>query len=182
MINYDTLIQTHGSLMSISFLILLPIGILLALFGKSLGPRWFTMHWIFNSVLAGSCIFVAFILVVYAHIQYNITPHFSFNFHSIFGLIIVLLVYLQISAGVIVHFFDRTKTLEKIVLIFHKIFGRVIITSGIINIYYGLMFYNDIFDTDISKFIIVYIVFVSTLTIITFILYSIKIYNFCKNE
>lgn len=181
-INYDTLIQVHGSLMSIAFLILLPIGILLALFGKSMGRKWFVMHWIFNGILAGSCIFVSFIIVIYAHVKYNLTTHFSFNFHSIFGLIIVLLVYIQISAGIIVHFYDRTKILERLILIFHKIFGRLIFIFGIINIYYGLMFYKDIFDTSIIIPIITYSVLVFILSIIIITLYTIKIYKLLQSE
>lgn len=36
---YETLIKVHGSLMLTAFFILLPIGILLAVFGRSLGKK-----------------------------------------------------------------------------------------------------------------------------------------------
>lgn len=120
------------------------------------------MHWIFNVILAGSCITVSFIIIIYAHFIYNYTiPYFSFNFHSIFGLIIIILFYLQIIAGIYIHYYDRTKDFGRIVLIYHNIIGKIIFISGIINIYFGLMYYNLLFDNPVNIPIIIYIALIS---------------------
>ncbi|KAG8897551.1 hypothetical protein FRB99_008069, partial [Tulasnella sp. 403] len=72
-------IRTHGILMSIGFLVLLPLGVFIARFSRTipfLQRKWFTAHWVVQFIVSGPIIFAGWALG-YQHVQRTGGGHFQ---------------------------------------------------------------------------------------------------------
>lgn len=100
-------IRTHGILMSVGFLVLLPLGVFIARFSRtipSLKNRWFTAHWFVQFVLSGPIIFAGWAL---GH-QFAGDVHYQDN-HTRAGLALLILYLVQLVWGTIIHFFKPAR-------------------------------------------------------------------------
>ncbi|KAG8976305.1 hypothetical protein FRC05_004221 [Tulasnella sp. 425] len=96
-------IRTHGVLMTVGFLVCLPIGIFIARFSRTipfLKDKWFTAHWFVQFVVSAPIILSGWV------IAYNFVgaDHFQDN-HRRVGLVLLILYLFQMALGVIIHFF-----------------------------------------------------------------------------
>ena len=57
LLSYQKMLIAHGILSAIGFLVLLPFGALIARYTRTLTPRWFTSHWVFQFALGAYPIF-----------------------------------------------------------------------------------------------------------------------------
>jgi len=99
-------IRTHGIFMSVGFLILLPLGIFIARFSRTipfLQNKWFTAHWVVQFVIASPIIFAGW-AIGYQHVQSEGGGHFR-DRHTRIGLALLVLYLVQLLWGVIIHFF-----------------------------------------------------------------------------
>ncbi|KAJ3157576.1 hypothetical protein HDU86_003228 [Geranomyces michiganensis] len=94
----------HGVLMSIAWLVLAPVAILIARFGKkALGVWWFRLHFLLLSLCA-ALTYAAF-AVVYRVVADNGERHYSYaanGIHVILGLMVVILTAPQIFLGILI--------------------------------------------------------------------------------
>ncbi|KAF7363263.1 Cytochrome b561 domain-containing protein [Mycena sanguinolenta] len=91
----------HGILLSIGFLVLLPMGSLIARWGRTLTPRWFKAHRFLNLGLALPAICGGFILGPLAVLDRE-ARHFA-DVHQICGLLLVALYGAQLLLGRYIH-------------------------------------------------------------------------------
>ncbi|KIO22243.1 hypothetical protein M407DRAFT_119755 [Tulasnella calospora MUT 4182] len=99
----ENTIRTHGILMTVGFLLCLPLGIFIARFSRTvsfLKDKWFTAHWFVQFVVSGP------IIVAGWFIGYNYVgdDHFQ-DSHTRAGLLLLLLYIAQMILGTIIHFF-----------------------------------------------------------------------------
>ena len=139
-----TLYTLHGLLQASAFLLLFPIGILIALSKAYIGNRWFILHIIFQT-LGICCVFTAIALMAYA--QYlktkaqNAKPAETkkpLPTHVIVGIIIVILIILQVIWAV----FLRHTINREIWVNIHILLAILILTLGWTNLYLGYALYN----------------------------------------
>ncbi|KAG8958005.1 hypothetical protein FRC00_003195 [Tulasnella sp. 408] len=100
-------IRTHGILMSVGFLVLLPLGVFIARFSRTipfLKDKWFTAHWFVQFVLSGPIIFAGWALGY----QFAGNVHFQDN-HTRAGLALLILYLIQLAWGTIIHFFKPAR-------------------------------------------------------------------------
>ena len=141
-----TLYTLHALLQGTSFLILFPIGIIIALIKSYIGPNWFILHIIFQS-LGVFCIFTAITLMAYAQYLKTQKPNYKkpakntpLSSHVIIGITIVSLIVLQLIWAIFLrHVIDR-----EIWKLIHIIFAILILTFGWINLYLGNKLYSII--------------------------------------
>ncbi|KAG9047256.1 hypothetical protein FS837_002729 [Tulasnella sp. UAMH 9824] len=96
-------IRTHGILMTVGFLLCLPLGIFIARFSRTvsfLKDKWFTAHWFVQFIVSGPIIIAGWF------IGYNYVgdDHFQ-DSHTRAGLLLLLLYIAQMILGTIIHFF-----------------------------------------------------------------------------
>ncbi|KAG8941717.1 hypothetical protein FRC03_004045 [Tulasnella sp. 419] len=97
---------THGILMSLAFLVLLPIGALIPRYTRTvpaLQNKWFTAHWIVQFLISSPLIFAGWALA-YQHVGKSGRKHFE-DPHQKAGLALLVLYLVQIVFGAIIHFF-----------------------------------------------------------------------------
>ncbi|RKO92500.1 hypothetical protein BDK51DRAFT_29297 [Blyttiomyces helicus] len=105
--NYDTLIHAHGILMAVGWLVMAPLGVYVARFGKAaFGVWWFRIHIALLLVGAVGGTYAGFGLV-YSAISQNGGVHFSttdsvHGAHVIIGLILLILTAPQAILGFII--------------------------------------------------------------------------------
>lgn len=94
--------KLHGTLQAIAFLLLFPIGVLIALFRERIGPSWRTYHVIFQ-LTATLTVVVAISSVVYANRQQpkketseEENPSALRRIHKILGPIVASLILVQL--------------------------------------------------------------------------------------
>ena len=141
-----TLYTTHALLQIKAFLVLFPLGIIIALTKSYIGPNWFILHIIFQS-LGVFCVFTAIALMAYAQYLKNKTKtpksktpeeNKPLPTHVIIGIIIVCLIILQLIWAIFLrHVIDR-----EIWKSIHIIFAILILGLGWINLYLGYKLYN----------------------------------------
>ncbi|KAH9478767.1 Cytochrome b561 and DOMON domain-containing protein [Psilocybe cubensis] len=95
--------RNHAILCVVGFLILLPIGALVARYSRTLRYKWFWAHWIIQFLIAGPVIFTGWALG-YKTTNELETPHFT-DPHQKVGLALLILYVVQMALGAIVHFF-----------------------------------------------------------------------------
>ena len=141
-----TLYTLHALLQAKAFLILFPIGILIALFKRFIGPSWFILHIVFQS-LGVFCVFAAIALMAYAQYLKNKTKEPNSKTpddnkpipaHVIIGIIIVCLIVLQLIWAI----FFRHIIEREIWKLIHIIFAILILTLGWTNLYLGYKLYK----------------------------------------
>jgi len=98
--------KIHGILMFISFLVLTPIGSVLARFGKALGPLWFRLH-IALQTLAMLLVFAGLNLAVqFVTLRDPSSPHFN-SAHAKLGIIVFLALLFSPIFGVLADMFFK---------------------------------------------------------------------------
>lgn len=96
-------IRTHGILMTLGFLVFLPLGIFIARFSRTISflkAKWFTAHWFVQFIVSGPFIISGWF------IGYNYVgeDHFQ-DSHTRAGLLLLVLYIGQMILGTIIHFF-----------------------------------------------------------------------------
>jgi phosphate starvation-inducible membrane PsiE len=132
----------HGILQIIAFAILFPLGIAFAIFRNKIGSNWFIYHVTTQTI--GLLVVITALLVIY-FVKKKSKKNFEKNFenknkkiHEILGPIVVLLLFFQfIWALIIKKFINRF-----IWYYIHISLSFLIITGGLINIYFGINIYK----------------------------------------
>ncbi|KAI1790796.1 hypothetical protein LXA43DRAFT_1145135, partial [Ganoderma leucocontextum] len=98
----DGLLVAHAALSAAGFLILLPLGTLVARWARVFTPRWFTAHWFINVVLGIPLVCVGWALGPLAVAQrgraHVVTPH-----QQICGVALIVLYIFELALGTLVH-------------------------------------------------------------------------------
>ncbi|GLB35313.1 putative eukaryotic cytochrome b561 [Lyophyllum shimeji] len=98
---HERIIIAHGVLASFGFLVLLPAGSLVARWGRTLTPKWFSIHQTINMSIAAPLITIGWILGPIAVMDHQATH--LFDAHQITGVFLLILYYLQVSLGRYIH-------------------------------------------------------------------------------
>ncbi|KAH9962075.1 hypothetical protein BGW80DRAFT_1356681 [Lactifluus volemus] len=125
--------------MSISFLILIPIGVLIPRYLRTFTNRWWWAHWIINFLITSPLIFAAWGLAVRArHLS-----HLPMDHHTRVGYAIISLYIAQILLGAFIHFvrvpflFVLHRAPQNY---FHLALGATILAMADYQVHYGLYF------------------------------------------
>jgi len=148
LVGLDLKIKRHAVLCSVGFLILLPLGTLIARYLRTFTRSWFWPHAIIQFLIAGPVIFAGWAL---AHQAVNIVPGQNFNDkHKKIGLALLVLYALQLCLGMTIHFFKMPfmgghRPPQNY---FHAILGLSIIALAFYQVHYGIntewIFYTGI--------------------------------------
>ncbi|KAH8985762.1 hypothetical protein EDB86DRAFT_2321998 [Lactarius hatsudake] len=92
--------SAHGLLAGISFLVVLPAGVLIARYTRTFTNRWFHAHWIVNFLIGCPLILAAWVLGKKAH---NF-GHASLTPHGKRGLFVIGLYIAQLVLGLVIHY------------------------------------------------------------------------------
>ncbi|KAL9710409.1 hypothetical protein Ac2012v2_006710 [Leucoagaricus gongylophorus] len=99
-------VKTHAILSSIGFLVLLPIGALVARYSRNFTTKWLLPHWIIQFVIAGPIIFAGWALgYKSAQVLQPVPPTHFFDTHLKCGLALLILYLIQLVLGLSAHFF-----------------------------------------------------------------------------
>lgn len=141
---YNRLIKIHASLMSITFLLLIPIGIFWSRFYRNFISRWVKIHMILMLSTATFPFLAAFLCGYFATTPDNFTSN-----HTKIGLTIFLLIWIQIFLGIVNHIIYCYRTKKNNVSLkrpwhnyIHIFLGRIIFFLGICNVPIGLKLYE----------------------------------------
>ncbi|TBU42503.1 hypothetical protein BD309DRAFT_174747 [Dichomitus squalens] len=97
----DSVLVAHAALSAAGFLILLPLGALVARWARVFTPKWFTAHWFINVVLGIPLICVGWALgplaVARRGMGHIVTPH------QISGVVLFALYVFEVALGTVVH-------------------------------------------------------------------------------
>ncbi|KAJ3155251.1 hypothetical protein HDU89_007442 [Geranomyces variabilis] len=137
--------RAHGALLSIAWVILAPVAILVARFGKqALGIWWFRIHMaLFLAVVA--CTYTGFALI-YTVVKENSNAHYNYQLsgiHVIFGLIIIIVTAPQALLGFVINYLwsaERTSIpwWDRL----HWWSGRFLFLVAMINVPFGIALYH----------------------------------------
>ncbi|KAF8892623.1 hypothetical protein BD779DRAFT_1610165 [Infundibulicybe gibba] len=98
---HDRLIMLHGALVSFGFLVLLPLGSLIARWGRTLTPAWFKAHWICNMLVALPVITFGWILGPISVMEHG--AEHLFDAHQVCGALLLIIYYAQVALGRYIH-------------------------------------------------------------------------------
>ncbi|KAF8515434.1 hypothetical protein JB92DRAFT_2914771 [Gautieria morchelliformis] len=98
---YQKMIIAHAVVATFGFLFLLPGGVLLARYTRTISSKWFTGHWVLQAALAGPVIIVGCALGIVPSQQLGI--HLSTR-HQILGVVLLVLYFVQCVVGALIHF------------------------------------------------------------------------------
>jgi len=131
--------KTHAILCSIGFLILLPIGVLVARFSRTFTPRWFYAHGLIQLVISGPIIWAGWNFGHKTASELQL-EHYHTH-HGKIGLALLILYVIQVSWGIVIHFF-KTPSLfggyRPPQNYFHIGLGVIILAMANYQVYYGL--------------------------------------------
>jgi len=141
----EILARNHGILCATGFLVILPIGVLVARYTRTLPYKWFYAHWIIQLVIAGPVIGVGWSFGYKTTVMLE-QGHFV-DPHQKIGLSLIILYVLQIIIGGLVHFF-KFPTLFRGYRAphnyFHVVFGLAIFILAQYNVHYALFIEWDL--------------------------------------
>ncbi|KAF9051750.1 hypothetical protein BJ165DRAFT_911954 [Panaeolus papilionaceus] len=131
--------KTHALLCSVGFLVLLPIGVLIARLTRTLNYKWFWPHWLFQFVIAAPVIFAG-----YAR-GHQLTTllgqgHFK-DPHEKMGVTLLALYIVQLLLGMFVHYAKFPKVFRGYRpphAYLHALLGLVILILAQWQVHYGL--------------------------------------------
>ncbi|KAF4608837.1 hypothetical protein EYR40_001190 [Pleurotus pulmonarius] len=136
--NHGKLIVLHGLLLSVGFLLFLPIGALVARWCRTLVSHWFKVHWISNMLLGFPVITLGFLLGPLA-VSSDGGGHFR-GAHHIYGFILYGIFILQLFLGRRIE--SRPVTPDAPahppINILHMVLGLSILCSAVFQTYSGL--------------------------------------------
>lgn len=126
----------HGMLQALAFLILYPLGALIAIFRQRIGPSWFYAH-IGIQLVATICVFTAVGFVIFTkhkHEQQKKIP----QIHRILGKTLVGIILLQYVWAI----FGKRFVSWSVWLVIHMILAGLLLTLGWLQIYLGYRIIN----------------------------------------
>ncbi|KAJ7199319.1 hypothetical protein B0H12DRAFT_1197190 [Mycena haematopus] len=134
--------RTHALLCSIGFLILLPLGVLLARYARTFTKRWFWGHAVMQLVIAGPVIFTGWAM---GHNLANVLELQSLrDRHQLIGIALLALYATQLLLGTIIHFFKMPPRLfhghRPPQNYLHVVLGLAILALAAYQVHYGLYF------------------------------------------
>jgi len=129
----------HGIVSAIGYLVLLPLGILLARYTRTFTNKWFHAHWFVQTIVSGPLIIASFALARHATTQAG-TGHFN-DTHKKWGLAIFILYWIQVAFGAFIHFVKPRVGLRivrrPIQNYLHAILGLLILAASFYQVRYG---------------------------------------------
>ncbi|TCD67202.1 hypothetical protein EIP91_000378 [Steccherinum ochraceum] len=132
-------IVAHGIVSAIGYLVLLPLGILLARYTRTFTNKWFHAHWFVQTIVSGPLIIASFALARHATTQAG-TGHYN-DTHKKWGLAIFILYWIQLAIGVLIHFvkprFGFRLGGRPLQNYFHAILGLFILAASFYQVRYG---------------------------------------------
>ncbi|KAK7029685.1 hypothetical protein VNI00_014383 [Paramarasmius palmivorus] len=133
--------RTHAILCATGFLILLPIGVLVARYARNFTNKWFYFHAVWNIFIAGPVIFAGWHYGVMTAEQLAI-PNFTYDPHQKMGLALLILYIVQLILGAVIHWFKvgtsaltGRRPLQNYV---HGFLGLAIFVLAASQVHYGL--------------------------------------------
>lgn len=140
---YNNLVKAHASLMTTTFLLLIPIGIFFSRFGRKFISRWVKIHMVLMLSTTTFPFLAAFICA-----YFSATPDNFTSSHTQIGLTIFLLIWIQIFLGLTNHIIYNYRTKRNNIPLkrfwynyIHIWLGRIVFLLGICNIPIGLNLY-----------------------------------------
>ncbi|GAV98690.1 hypothetical protein LENED_000083 [Lentinula edodes] len=136
----EIMAKNHAILATTGFLILLPVGVLVARYARTFTPVWFPVHFVVQLFLSGPVIFAAW---YYGWKTSNVLGlgHFL-DPHQKMGLALLILYVLQLLLGLFTHFIKLrspfgpgTRSPQNY---FHVFLGLVILVLAAEQVHYGL--------------------------------------------
>lgn len=134
LVTYERMIEVHAALFSTAFLIVLPIGALVARL-RTLNSLWFPSHWILQFYLAGPLVLAAFIVVVTAVKQHGL-GHFN-DTHKRVGLALFVMYIVQCAIGAFIHFVKSKRMRRPPQNYLHAVLGLAIIGLALYQVHLG---------------------------------------------
>ncbi|TFK44663.1 hypothetical protein BDQ12DRAFT_695097 [Crucibulum laeve] len=136
---YQRVIIAHAIFCVVGFLLLLPVGALLARYLRTFTPVWFKGHWIIQFALAGPVIIVGVALGIVS-VNKAGAPHLNDD-HKRWGIGIFILYLIQCALGAVIHFVKPKQRLRRPPQNYiHAVFGLLIISLGLYQVHSG---YDD---------------------------------------
>lgn len=105
------IVIAHAVFASVSFLVFLPFGALLARYARTFTGRWFAAHWIVQFGITAPSVVIAFALGISA--VSVVGGKQLYSTHEKLGIAIVILYAAQCALGAIIHFIKPTPKLGK---------------------------------------------------------------------
>jgi hypothetical protein len=137
---YERIIIAHALFSCIGFLILLPVGSLIARYLRTFSPTWFKAHWIIQFGASAPFIVIGLALGVQA-VNKSGALHLN-DPHMKLGVVLFLFYFVQSTFGWIIHTFKsaRNKKLgtRPIQNYLHAVFGLLIIFLALAQVHNGL--------------------------------------------
>jgi len=131
-------IKTHAILCAIGFLILLPIGVLIARLTRTFTSAWFYAHETFQLILAGPIIFVGW---YYGHKAADVIGDGNRSkTHGNIGVTLLLCYVAQLALGIIIHKFKTPRLFNgrrPPQNYFHAVLGLSILALAGYQVHYG---------------------------------------------
>ncbi|KAJ3757576.1 hypothetical protein EV360DRAFT_71023 [Lentinula raphanica] len=136
----EIMAKNHAILATTGFLILLPVGVLIARYARTFTPIWFPVHFVVQLFLSGPVIFAAW---YYGWKTSNVLGlgHFL-DPHQKMGLVLLILYVVQLFLGLFTHFIKLrspfgpgTRPPQNY---FHVFLGLVILILAAEQVHYGL--------------------------------------------
>ncbi|KAH6568007.1 hypothetical protein BASA50_001168 [Batrachochytrium salamandrivorans] len=137
---YKTIVVLHGVSMFIAWGVAPLIGIFIARYLKNkLDVWWYRLHLIIMFMFC----FLLTIGSTAAIVLYKSSPHFQ-GLHRLLGIVVSVAVVFQVIMGFVSNAMftpgrDRIPVIDKI----HWWFGRILCVAGVVNIFFGLILFQD---------------------------------------
>jgi len=135
---FEKKIRNHALLCSIGFLVLLPVGVLIARYTRTFTNRWLYPHWFFQLFVAGPVIWAGW---AYGHQSTSDLGSGHFNEeHKKIGIALLILYVVQLVMGMVIHFvktpslFNGHRPPQNY---FHSILGLTILALAGYQVHYG---------------------------------------------
>jgi len=97
---YESKLRIHAILVSVSFLIIIPLGVLIPRLLRTFSNRWWWAHWVVNFLIACPLVYAALAMAVEA----NHISHTPIDHHKRVGYAVFTLYGVQVLLGAFIHF------------------------------------------------------------------------------
>lgn len=135
---FEQTLKTHAIMCSLGFLVLLPIGVLIARLTRTFTNKWFYAHEIFQLILAGPIILVGW---YFGHKAANTLGDGNFSHtHGRIGVTLLVGYVAQLALGIIIHQFKTPRLFggrRPPQNYFHAILGLSILGLAAYQVHYG---------------------------------------------
>lgn len=129
---YQKTIITHAVICIIGFLIVLPVGSLIARYLRTFSPIWFQFHWVLQFIFGGTAaIFGGFL--GYRSVEAAGASHYN-DAHKKWGVALLFLYFVQCGFGAIIHW---KRPAIRIWGILHAVFGLTVIALSFYQVRLG---------------------------------------------